>query len=540
MATTEEQSQWPVLDRTVYASKDGGTFDVYGKRWKLSSARPKGQIIPDFKEIPPEQKEALLRTLAQRATKYDAGTIKADISTLKAFIKKFKDTDDFVETGIDVENLITWLASTTNDEAKRNFRTTLLEAISLGYGAAFEEGVSEVAKQFKTGRIRLHPDRFEGSRSLTESERKQLYYQLARESHLGHIPNSVRVPVTLIMITGKRPVQTAHSKFKDFSVEEVSLTEGDRRKVVIYNAPVAKQQGQGFRTMFNPMPLVSSFEIWEDLESIRAANKKRLSQIIGTELTEEQSLELPIFLFENDAPIVDRYNSAIQDGLDLDSFLRSDRLHPSPQSISFKLIDLNRYVTIISEFTGRPLRMNAKRFRHTLATNLALSGHSIDEIAYALDHASRWSSRTYVDNLPARAVKIGNQVEETLGVIAKTFLGKTVENPDQVINLFTKNGPQNIGECGLDVFCNENYPIACYECELFNPNPFGNHAAVQDYVETKLQEAKDGGNSRHIENWHTILLAVLERRYVADQQRIQILEEAPQVLCLKHNGLSHE
>jgi hypothetical protein len=81
----------------------------------------------------------------------------------------------------------------------------VLDAIELGYGAAFEEGVSTLAEQYKTNRIRLHPDRFEASRSFTESERKQLYYQMARESHLGRIPDSVRVTATLILITGKTP-----------------------------------------------------------------------------------------------------------------------------------------------------------------------------------------------------------------------------------------------------------------------------------------------------------------------------------------------
>lgn len=534
-------SQLPALDRTVYASKNAGTFDVYARRWVLSYSSPRGLIIPNFSGWPPEQKEALLRMMANRATKHQAKTIQSDLATLRSFSRTFADFDDFSESGVDVENLLRWFASTSvNSEAKRNLRTLVLDAIDLGYQAAFEEGVSTLAKQYKANRLRLHPDRFEASRSFTESERKQLFYQMARESYLGRIPDSVRMPATLILITGKRPVQTAHSKFMDFSVEEISLAEADQRKIVAYNAPVAKQKGQGFRTKFNPMPIVSSFEIWDDLERMRAEHTQRLNQLLDIQLTEEQSLLLPIYIPANDEDILQRFHEAERSDLNLNDFLRSDRLHIPSHSVSVSITNLNDHVTIVSEYTGRPLRIHAKRFRHTRATNLALSGCSIDEIAEALDHSSRQSARTYVSNLPTRAVKIGSQVEETLGVIAKGFSGISVDNPSQVINLFTKNGVHNVGRCGMESFCSENYPIACYECELFNPNPFGNHAAVQEYVENKLQKAQENGDSRLIENWHTILLAVLERRYIADQQRLQMLNEAPQALSFKHERPSDE
>jgi hypothetical protein len=533
-------NELPKLDRTVYASKNAGTFDVYAKRWVLSYSIPRGQIIPDFNELPPQQKEALLRMLAERATKFQARTIAGDISSLRSFTKKYSNSEDFFEFGIDVDNLLSWFASSAHDETKRNLRRLVLDAIELGYGAAFEEGVSALAELYQGFRLRLHPDRFEASRSFTESERKQLYYKIARESHLGHIPDSVRVPATLILITGKRPIQTAQSKFMDFSVKEISVAEGDQRKIIIYNVPVAKQKGQGFRTKFNAMPIISSFELWDDLEAMRSTHIKRLQRLLDIHLTEEQSLLLPIYISIDDEDIIQRFRESECSGLDLNAFLSSERLHGSAQLVSTSIQNINDYITIVSEYTGRLLRINAKRFRHTRATNLALSGASIDEIADALDQFSRLSARTYVDNLPARAVKIGSQVEETLGAIAKTFSGTHVENADQIIKLYTKNGAHNVGACGMESFCSENYPIACYECELFNPNPFGNHAAVQRHVETQLQKAKEIGDSRLIENWHTILLAVLERRYIADQQRLQMIAEAPEILSLEHGGPPYE
>lgn len=529
------------LERNVYASKEAGTFNVYAPRWVLSYTRPRGIIIPSFDEWPSAQKEALLRTLAERATKYQESTLRIEFAALRAFTHHLKDFEDFSESGINVENFIRWLASDYVDEQKNNIKRLILNAHELGYERAFDEDLFAVAKEFSGKRTRFHPDRFESSRSFTDSERKQLFYQLARESHLGNIPSTLRILATLTLVTGKRPGQLANSKFMDFSREEIALVRNDKRNVIIYNTPVAKQRGQTFRSKFNSTPISSSFDVWNDLEKQRAAHIDRINRNLGIELTDEQSLLLPLVLPHREEYLIQRFTEGNhRDYQNLEEFLRSDSLHVNSEVVTRYIINLNGYVTVLSDHTGRPLKINARRFRHTRATNLAINGASIEEIADALDHADNRSSRAYVDNLPSRAVKIGSQVEETLGLLAKKFAGLHVEDSDQVINLYTKNGAHNVGICGMESFCKENYPIACYECQLFNPNPFGNHAAVQDYVETKLEEAKKIGDSRLIENWSTILLAVLERRYHADKQRIQMLNEAPETLSLEHEENPHE
>lgn len=527
-------NQSQALERTKYASKEAGTFDVYEPRWVLSHTQPQGMIIPHFNEWPIEQKEALLRTLAQRSTKYQAKSILAELSSLKTFTRAFATSEDFSETGIDVENLLRWLTSKRHEEIKLKIRRLILAADEYGYGGVFEEGVLSIAKQYSGKRTRLNPERFEGSRSYTESERKQLYYQLARESHLGKIPFEVEISSTLILVTGKRPKQITSSKFIDFTFQEVKLGHGDKRKVITYNVPVVKQKGQSFRKLFNPMPIVSSFNIWENLKKLKESNTTRMNELFRINLTNEQALLLPIMLPSSNDEILDRFERSIKQGLSIDEFLSSDRLHLDSSAASSLVQQLNQHIKILSEYTEKALTINAKRFRHTRATHLALSGASIEEISDALDHSDNRTAADYIDNLPARAVKIGAEIEDTLGVLAKKFAGIDVGNSDKVIQLYTKNGTHNVGICGMESFCSENYPIACYECELFSPNPFGNHTAVQEYVETKIEEAKGYGDSRLLENWHTILLAVLERRYVADQQRIQMLNEAPEILKLEY------
>ncbi|MDO9478417.1 MAG: hypothetical protein Q7L07_17035 [Pseudohongiella sp.] len=536
IASKEEHS----LERLFYASKEAGTFNIYSRRWILSHTDLKGLAIPDFKKWPPAQKEALLRTLAERATKYQHTSIRSDISTLKSFAKLFSKSDEFFDSGIDVRNLLEWFASKTNDETKTNIRRLVLSAIEYGYGEAFEDGVLSLVKQYRGKRIRLHPDRFEGSRSFTESERMQLLYQLVRESHLGHIPQNIRVASTLVLITGKRPIQIAQSKFIDFSRETMSLGHGDCREFVIYNAPVAKKAGQRFRSQFNSTPIASDFEIWDDLVKLREDYVGIIKQSLNIDITEELSYFLPIFMPSNISLIGQRFTKGEKERLPIEDFLHSDRLHQTGASLAGTIRRLGKYITILSDYTGAPLSINAKRFRHTRATNLALSGASIEEIADSLDHSDNRTAAEYVDNLPVRAIKIGRQVEDTLGALANIFSGASIEDSEQVIKLYTKNGTHNVGHCGREAFCSENYPIACYECELFQPNPFGNHAAVQEYVESQIQAAKEIGDNRLIENWYTIMLAVLERRYVADQQRLQMLNEIPKTVAITKEDYTSE
>lgn len=528
------------LDRVTYASKSAGTFRIYTTRWVLNHSKPKGLVIPSFDEWPPEQKEAFLRLLAELATKHSANTISGYISALKNFARHFAESDDFSECGVDVENLLRYLIIEKQKEFVGCLRRLIIGAHDLGYGAAFEGGVLTVAEQYKGSRVRLHPDRFEHSRSFTESERKQLFYQLARQSHLGKLPERTRIISTLCLITGKRPVQIAHSKFMDFSVEDISLGQGDYRRGVLFNAPVAKQKGQTFRSKFNQCPIsLSSFDVWADLEWLRRHYVERIESLTGIALSEEQSLMLPLVINSVDELLLERFGGVFNGEFTLNELLRSDRLHTAPINVGYLIRVLNEHLTIFSDYTNQPLTINAKRFRHTLATSMALSGCSAEEIAYALDHASRQSAIEYINNLPARAVKIGAQTEN-LGFLAKKFSGIEVPESGEIINLYTKNGPKDVGRCGLDAVCNENYPIACYSCELFRPNPLGNHASVQKYVEQKAQEAKEYGDSRQVENWNTTLIAVLERRYLADQERLQMLEEAPQVLSLEQKEISDE
>jgi len=523
----------PKLVRTTYASKSARSFDVYASRWVLENSMPQGLVIPSFEEWPVLQREGVLRTLAERATKYSKSTIAHDIQALRKFTRFFAESDDFSECGVDVENFLIFLVKEKNSEIGGSLRRIIIDGYALGYGKAFEEGVLTVAEQYKGNRTRLHPDRFEHSRSFTESERKQLFYQLARQSYLGKLPERTRIISTLHLITGKRPIQFAHTKFMDFSLEDLSLGQGDRRKCVVFNAPVAKQKGQMFRSKFNSCPIsLSSFDVWADLEWLRKHNVERIERLTGIALTEEQSLMLPLVMNVYDELVLERFELVFSGELTLNEFLRSDRLHVAPLIVSQIIRALNEHLTIFSEYTNQPLTINAKRFRHTLATSMALSGCTAEEIAYALDHSSRESAVEYINNLPARAVKIGAQTED-LGFLAKKFAGIDAPESGEIINLYTKNGPKNVGRCGLDAVCNENYPIACYTCELFRPNPFGNHAAVQKYVEQKLHEAKEYGDSRQVENWSATLIAVLERRYLADQERLQMLEDVPQVLSLE-------
>lgn len=141
------------ISRTIYASHEAGTFDIYSDRWVLLPNQPSGQKIPDLSELPPVQKEAILRSLAIRATKLQAATIEGDIYALKKFLKQAEEFEYFYDDGIDVEALLIYFDTGNNanryvSETKNKIKILIEQAFELGYSEAFEEGVLSVCQHF--------------------------------------------------------------------------------------------------------------------------------------------------------------------------------------------------------------------------------------------------------------------------------------------------------------------------------------------------------------------------------------------------------
>ena len=78
------------------------------------------------------------------------------------------------------------------------------------------------------------------------------------------------------------------------------------------------------------------------------------------------------------------------------------------RSISNRLKEILGSMEVVSERTGRLLKINAQRFRYTLGTRMAMEGHPPAVLAEILDHTDTQNIDVYVANHP----KISKFIDE--------------------------------------------------------------------------------------------------------------------------------
>ena len=134
---------------------------------------------------------------------------------------------------------------------------------------------------------------------------------------------------------------------------------------------------------------------------------------------------------------------------------------------------------VVSPRTGRQLRVNARRLRHTFATRAALNGKKAREIADLLEHSDEKSCGRYVDVNPSDyAPELAQLDDRLMGALsylekaAMTGRHVSVEN-DAPIKLFATSPATTLGYCwvGAGKCPGINLPFDCYACGHFRPVP---------------------------------------------------------------------
>jgi len=275
--------------------------------------------------------------------------------------------------------------------------------------------------------------------------------------------------VMILAMTGRRPVQLAALKIKD-------LLARDGKYFV--NFPRAKQRNEGWRASFKKFPVVE--DLWlllqQQVDFAVEEFSVRMGQA-GHELDQRIVGELPLFSELNnlqlDIPLADQ--------------LENDVLHVPTNRIKDAVTRVTGVINVISERTGSPIRLNSRRFRYTLGTNLGREGRGEYVIAEALDHSDTQNAGVYVKNIPEIVERIDKAVALQLGPIAQQFQGVLIASERQArragdprSRICSRSG--NVGSCGSYGFCSALAPIACYTCIHFQPWLDGPHEAVLEQL----------------------------------------------------------
>ena len=170
---------------------------------------------------------------------------------------------------------------------------------------------------------------------------------------------------------------------------------------------------------------------------------------------------------------------------------------------------------LLSPRTRSPLHLTPRRFRSTLATEMAREGASRERIAEVLDHTDLQNVNVYIEAASYVVDQLGERFDQMFDPLLQRFRGKIVDSavqrfswrfhpkviPGDIVQLPT--APVNvggIGMCGRDVrkdgLCRLAPPLTCYPCEFFAAFRTGPHAEVLAALEKISEDMKAVSDSR--------------------------------------------
>lgn len=196
-----------------------------------------------------------------------------------------------------------------------------------------------------------------------------------------------------------------------------------------------------------------------------------------------------------------------------------------------------RELHMVSPRTQRPLVINPRRFRFSIATHMAEEGASAFHIAEVLDHTDTQNVRVYIETVSSIADPVAKATDAALAPLVRRFQGKIVDSkeaaaieglPNQVIPaiaphlaIFHPNAG-GIGLCGRDVrkdgLCRLLPPVSCYLCPSFAALSTGPHKEML-YSIQKFICQNEGASDRRI-------LLQLEEVRIAIRQVLEQLEKS--------------
>ncbi|MEB3768156.1 site-specific integrase [Acinetobacter sp. MD2] len=324
--------------------------------------------------------------------------------------------------------------------------------------------------------------------------------------------------IRVFCATGRRPIQISGLKVKDLYVSD-KYNFNDKNEVHILNMPRAKVRGaSGFRFAFSEVGIRESIAqiLFEHIQIL----KKKLTKQIKRELSEQEFAELPLFYDFEKLANLDWSNQN-----EISEILTKEIIHMPTSGLTQLLKSAVRKLGIRSRESGKPIYINAYRFRYTLGTNAARQKAGVNVIAKLLDHHDTQNAHCYVQSVPEIAQEISLIMDESLRKYADAFQGKIMsdefEAQSQIKDanrISCVEQDCDVGSCGTHQYCNDYAPIACYLCSKFMPWANAPHHLVLEQLIKERDDLITMGCSLEV-------AAVNDRTIIAVQQVIDACKE---------------
>ncbi|MDP9651070.1 site-specific integrase [Paraburkholderia caledonica] len=203
-----------------------------------------------------------------------------------------------------------------------------------------------------------------------------------------------------------------------------------------------------------------------------------------------------------------------------DAGSNADAHHMQADAVGARLTAIMGRLNVMSERTGKPLKVHARRFRMTIGTRAAEEGHGELVIAELLDHSNTANVGVYVRSTPAIVERIDRSLALQLAPLAQAFAGKLINGPlDASRRDDATSGIRApaitgridaISSCGKHGFCGFLKPIACYSCASFEPWLDGPHEQVLTHLLAERARLMEAGGARVAAINDRAILAVAE------------------------------
>lgn len=500
---------------TTCMSYNGFEFNYLSGRWTLN--RNVTVLVDCLDSFVQPLRNDIIETLVFYAETASANHTNNIVKTLK-FYQKLTGENDLIEKGF---------ASFKNKIPKKDwYRVSVLRGMIrqmryLGLDKHIDDAVFKLTDQWSLGGndkgvaiLTLDPE----TGPFSDLEFQAIGLHAAHRYAEGTLRTDEYACLSMFKASGRRPVQIASIKCKDFSYS--SKYTGSPTYVVLI--PRAKVRGGKFRSILKPYALVNS--VAQVIELHIKEQTAKVEAALGRKITLEEKGELPLFI---DVGTTVEIQSIPQNSLM--NYLKSELPHIKTSNLTSKLNSTVKKLNVISERTGELLKSTSYRFRYTLGTRAAREGAGILTIANLLDQSDTQNVKVYVANAPEHAMHISKIMNQPLARYASAFAGKLVEdeaeaNTENVgaARIPCREKDCEVGSCGSSSFCQDYAPIACYLCPKFRPWAHAPHHLILEWLVEERERLKVDANG------DMQIVSINDNAILAVCQVIQ--------LCKEHNN----
>ncbi len=471
---------------------DGQTVDTTGDTWELNvraeSTSTVKLNIPTALQLEADgvtkRSQKIIRLyLAERLRSVKAWTVRNDLASFRRFVTWWHESngDVFKWAEVDESDWRGFLEHGIHSTAQQGNDFARLQ--SFYKWGAFQKELPDFDKETASSISLISaPGNQKGSavRTLDPhrgplSDAEVRLINDALEEEKGTLRQ--RVVVRIFLELGLRPLSLTIIRGEHLSKHDVPIAEkGEEGRKTLYQLEVPKLKGRS-----------AEITTWYT---------RPLSSTLGQELEE-------VYFSEEDLLL---------------TWLTG---HQSPgRKIRSHMKNWVREADITSPRTGQLLHLFPRRFRRTLATDMAVQGASKVQIAQALGHKDLQNVDVYLD---ASAVILDRMEEDDAfdfqDEVVDLFMGKVGAPDDEDVSEQRIPGaaPQvgglkgttgNIGACQKSSPCSLTPPLSCYTCSKFVAFENAPHDDIRDELETWIKSSPEGVDRRIPQQHVTTLKAI--------------------------------